>query len=87
MKTIWKYELPVDDACEIRMPEGATVLCVQVQFGRPHIWALVNSGHTLVPRQFRTVGTGHPLPEKLGVYVGTYQVSGGNLVFHVFEIS
>ncbi len=87
-RTIWKYELPVDDRADITMPSGASVLCVQTQNPAPHIWAIVSPANPPEVRRFRTFGTGHPIfgseDSKLA-YVGTYQLSGGQLVFHVFE--
>jgi hypothetical protein len=88
MKTIWKFELAVTDSQTVMMPEGAHVLCIQVQGGGdvPQIWAAVDTEAERVRRHFRTFGTGHPLSGMNAPhYVGTYQIRGGTLVFHVFE--
>lgn len=72
----------------VEMPAGAEVLCVQTQRGQPFIWARVNPNATTSPRKFRTFGTMHPIdPSTIGKYVGTYQLEGGSLIFHVFESS
>jgi len=82
-KMIWKWMLTPD--CVIEMPAGALVLTVQTQHGEPQIWALVDPTRQKVRRRFRTYGTGHVVPDYPGEYVGTFQLSGGALVFHVFE--
>jgi hypothetical protein len=85
VRTIWKFEIPVADSFGVGMPMGAEVLCVQVQRGFPHIWAIVDDQEVRsVVRMFCVRGTGHELGE-VGKYVGTFQVHGGELVFHLFE--
>ncbi|WP_435406250.1 DUF7352 domain-containing protein [Roseivirga pacifica] len=38
-------------------------------------------------RELRIFGTGHAMDENFnGVHVGTYQIYGGDLVFHVFDM-
>lgn len=67
------------------MPRAAKVLCVQVQHGAPQIWALVgNEAETVEARPFRVFGTGQEMPGGLS-YLGTFQLSGGGLVWHLFE--
>lgn len=85
-KTIWKYQFPIDDHITILMPHGAKVLAVQVQDRVPCIWALVDTRETkCVPYKFRLYGTGHPCESDLSNYIGTFQMAGGKLVFHLFE--
>jgi hypothetical protein len=88
MSTVWKYPLPDDwrDTFDLDMPAGAQVLAVQVQHGHPCIWALVDPSASLETRLFRIAGTGHPITEALGRHVGTFQMLGGDVVFHVFEV-
>jgi len=38
-----------------------------------------------VPRTFAIYGTGHKHEHVEGTYIGTFQLDGGSLVFHVFE--
>lgn len=86
MNRIWKWPLEVTDLQTVSMPSGAKVLAIQTQHGQPVIWALVDESAPKVSRVFVTYGTGYPMPDgDLGNYVGTYQISGGSLVFHVFE--
>jgi hypothetical protein len=84
---IFKYELEVTDEQQILLPEHARILSVQVQNGRLCLWALVNDGAlTNRRRTFRVVGTGHPVPDnEYLAFLGTVQMHGGALVFHVFE--
>lgn len=94
--TIWKFSLAIDDDVWIDMPIGAEVLhvAVQGQSDNPrtaslYLWARVGPHAESERRHFRVAGTGHPLeggtPDPL-VYIGTFQLAGGALVFHVFEV-
>lgn len=68
------------------MPTRAEVLCVQLQRGEPCVWYRTPVEEKSYLRAFHTYGTGHPLPTNVALrYVGTYQLEGGALVFHVFE--
>lgn len=90
MNTIWKYVLDTTDTQTIEMPSGAKVLTVQVQNGEPCIWALVNTDNKIEERTFRIYGTGHHMDYKYvdkETYIGSYQLSGGLLVFHLFEFT
>jgi hypothetical protein len=84
MLTVHKYEIPIIDDFSIPMPDGAKVLCVQVQRGIPVMWARVDVPAPMEARRFRLIGTGNPADET-GRYVGTFQTHGGALVFHLFE--
>ena len=83
--TIWKYELRPDGAT-VGIPEGFKVLDVQVQHKTVCVWALVDPEAEQVSTTFRVYGTGHDLPPEVAAmeYVGTFQLHGGSLVFHVF---
>ena len=85
MKTIWKWTLQPETT--IDMPHGAKLLAVQEQHGEPQLWALVDPGATKYPRTFHAHRTGHDLPDEPGQYVGTFQMHGGSLGFHVFEVN
>jgi len=86
MKTIWKYPLaPVENKKIIGMPKGAILLCVQAQYGNPCLWALVDSENPAVLREFSIRGTGHDARD-VGQYVGTFQMKGGSLIFHLFDL-
>ncbi len=86
MKEIWKFELEFYST--FQLPKGAEILTVQLQKDKPCIWVLVDTERELEERHFETFGTGHEISYKKGVskiYVGTYQIANGSLVFHVFE--
>lgn len=84
---IWKFPLEVTDRQELRLPVASKILTVQTQRGVPCLWALVNeetAANSL--RKIAIYGTGNPLPDNPGEYIATFQMHGGDLVFHVFEV-
>ena len=86
-RTIWKYDVAITDTFALEMPAGAQLLDVQVQHeGGAQLWALVNPTQPTNMRVFRLVGTGHSVPDERLQYVGTFQLHGGALVFHLFEV-
>lgn len=82
---IFKYPLEVTDEQVVVMPAGAVILCVQLQGPTPCLWAIVNPDAPKTKRRIDTYGTGKTLAEAPGYYIGTYQLHGGGLVFHVFD--
>jgi hypothetical protein len=85
--TIWKFELTTTDYQVIEMPAGSRILTIQTQYGKPCLWAQVDTGQPRQNVEIRIYGTGHPIDPLLNLrYLGTYQI-GANavLVFHVFE--
>ncbi len=79
------------------MPKFSKVLDVQTQgtdanagYSTPiYIWALVDTEMPKVSRKFRVYGTGHPvldIEQDSAVHVGTVQLHGGTLMFHVFDL-
>ena len=83
MKTIWKFPMPAA-SIRLRMPVGAEILCVQMQHGVPCFWAIVDPEAERENREFFVLGTGQELGE-VGKYLGTFQLQGGDIVFHLFE--
>lgn len=83
MKTIWKFPLEVTNEQTVQIPDGAQLLSVQAQGETPCLWALVDPSAETKPCVIQTYGTGHPIREA-GVYLNTYQMHGGTLIFHVF---
>jgi hypothetical protein len=84
--TIWKYEI-MPGVFDLNMPAGARILSVQVQRGKPYVWALCCPDNEIEKRRLCVVGTGHSTPENIenARFVGTFQLNGGELVFHLFE--
>jgi hypothetical protein len=90
MKVIYKYETIVTDSFSLLLPRGAEILCVQVdeKSNNPCIWAIVDPTQPSWQRYFELFGTGHSIHEDIGIerkYIGTYQLSGGGFVGHLFE--
>lgn len=89
MLTIWKYEIPATDYFELFLPLNAKPLTAQVQYEKPQMWILLDKNETIyVNRKFLIVGTGHEISEPMDAlqYIGTFQLLGDGLVFHVFEV-
>lgn len=86
MKRIWKFPCNICDQLTIDMPLGAKVLCVQMQHDEPCIWALVDDNMPLTPYPFAWRGTGHHCDGiDAAKYIGTIQMQGGELIFHLFR--
>ena len=88
MKTIYKYTLEATEHQVIEMPKNAEILHIDVQHGKPCLWALVDTGLDKEKRAFYTFATGQDINGDLGTinHIGTYQLQGGAYVFHVFVI-
>jgi len=83
---IYKWMLDILDRQTVMMPRGAKLLDVQVQNATPCLWALCEP---LAPKESRCIaiyGTGRLLVGDPGEYIASFQLSGGALVFHAFEI-
>lgn len=86
---IYKFDMPVEENPKIEMPEGATILHIDSQFGNPdtlQVWALCTPENAPEQRQFHCFGTGHELPANPGTYLGTVLTADGQLVWHCFEV-
>lgn len=86
MTKVYKFPLEISDEQKVLMPECAKVLTVQVQKGKPCIWAECNPDEKQVLRTFLIRGTGHSIDDEIEKeYIGTIQMCEGSIVFHVFE--
>lgn len=93
MKTIYKYQIPVDAGerrIGIEMPKGATPLHVGVAdrgtgVEQAFLWALVDTTQPSESFPLWLALTGAPLPEGLGEHLGTAVMYDGSFVVHVFE--
>ena len=88
MKKIYKYPTEIQDEQVVLLPTGAKILTVQTQSGKAFIWAMVNP---TMPNDMavtiRIFGTGHTIQDADRLeYIGTIQMCGGALVFHVFKV-
>lgn len=89
-QTIWKFPLTITDEQEITVQEALVlrILTLQVQREVPCLWLLVIPKPGVESRiPLRMIGTGHLIEElqTRPVYLGTFQIRGGALVFHVFQ--
>jgi hypothetical protein len=99
IKKIFKYPIKVINEQSIKLPCGFKILTIQVQNDNPCIWALVDPEQRTINVKVNTYATGESIDaEEWGLheyelhghkyisktYIGTYQLSGGVLVFHVF---
>lgn len=87
-KQVWKYLL-AHGRHTVKMPKDAEILTAQSQGDDAFIWALVDPSKEVENRVFDTFGTGRDIRYDMGVerkYISTFQMDGGALVFHVFEL-
>lgn len=83
MRTIWKYQLEIENEQTIQMPFSAEILCVQPQAGVICLWAIVNEMEEQEGQTFYIYGTGHICNSLRETYIGTCQI--GEYVYHVFK--
>ena len=88
MKTIFKYQPPLDDRIEIRTHQGASLLSVQHQQGALTFWFLVDTERPIASYRYAVYGTGHPVEVPAGgmEHVATVQEPLLPLVWHIFEL-
>lgn len=87
-RAVVQYQLLLLDRITVALPKDAEILDVQAQGVNPCLWALVDRDAETEQRIFRIVGTGHGLGDAVEqmVYVSTFQMLEGELVFHAFEV-
>jgi hypothetical protein len=84
MITIYKYQFEIADRIEIEMPIHSDILSIQLQDGKPTMWAKVDTSLQMVKRIFVVFGTGHEISSVFDYrHIGTIQYKGG--VWHIFE--
>lgn len=85
MKTVYKYELArVGLVTELKLPYGAQICRIDMQYGRPMLWASLDVSQPFdVPYEFVIVGTGHQVPDGFSP-VSTFFELDGALVWHAF---
>jgi len=87
VKTIWKYNLKITNNQTILLPIGAKILTVQMIGETPFLFALVNPKAEVESRCIEIFETGDVLycMGESRIYISTFQINNGELVFHVFE--
>lgn len=82
---VWKFPVRLEDEWTLSAPRGFDPLSVQIQGGEPFLWATVDPNKPAMDYTIRVAGTGHPIEERrIQKFVGTFQLHGGALVFHIF---
>jgi hypothetical protein len=86
---VWKYEIEILGYVERELPKGARIIAVDVQYGKPCMWALVDPEARGEIRRFYLLGTGHEIndddSERLR-HLGTFMLDDGAFVGHLFEL-
>lgn len=71
MKSIFKYQLPIEEVTVVRMPEQAEVIRVEGLDGMLWLWAIVDTDNEVVDHKFRLFKTGGEIPADAQLtYVG-----------------
>ncbi len=83
--TIWKYQLAITDIQQVLMPDGAQLLCAQMQNGSLCLWAFVDPEAEKRVRTIEVIGTGHQNDDVPRKYISTVLMCADTLVWHVFE--
>lgn len=91
MRSIFKYDV-VEAKNGIIEGPITKLLTAQVQHGSIKVWAEVDTEAENVKYQVIPIGTGWPLDPPAGEqcvldnyqYIGTVQLAGGGLIFHVY---
>ena len=86
MKTIYKHVLNITGRQTLELGANDEPLSVQFQRDNLCLWVLHDPSDPKVQRQFAIYGTGHPVEQAAGDFIGTVQQPGMGLVWHVFEV-
>lgn len=83
-KRIFKYELDLGNETFLRMPEVSEILDIQIQDGRPVMWAIVEPDTKEIVVKINAYYTGEYLnnADMEDEYISTIQHEG--LVYHYF---
>lgn len=81
---IYKYELSFENRNFIKMPEKSEIMDIQIQNGKPVMWALVDRDSPEIVVKINVYGTGWVIDHKAtkDEYLATLQ--NGDLVWHFF---
>ena len=86
MITIHKYALNTDSEQVIEMPQGAMILSVHAQCGKPYIWVIVNTLGMIATRKINIALTGGNITTRtMGKPIGTVLLGEDSFVIHVFD--
>ena len=83
---VWKFAVAAEEELILDIPKSAQVLTVRTQYGKPHVWILLDPEEKKVRRIFNVIPTGVTFDARSLSYIGTFEVSAGqSLIFHMFE--
>jgi hypothetical protein len=87
---IWKFPIQrMEREQKIEVPKGSKILTMQLQHNEPCVWVMVDPDvKEKEALKIMTFATGNRIDKERPaflIYIGTYQLYGGSLVFHVFE--
>jgi len=85
MKAVLPFEIFIEDAPTLRLPQGSEPFAVALRDGKPYVYVLVNEEGPTIKRRFYMVGTGQVIAEELKTanYLGSFQI--GETEFHFFD--
>lgn len=92
-RVIWKYTVQEASLLDLRLPRNGIVRKVAEQHGKLCFWVEFSSDPKLKEpdyedRHFRIYATGQHIPNyELMEYVDTVLMAGGNLVWHIYEVT
>jgi hypothetical protein len=82
---IFKYPLEIAEVQKVILHAAYKLLTVQMQHGKPVLWAMVSAEDTRRTEiEIRVLGTGQESAWP-GEYLGTVQEADGNLIWHFFH--
>lgn len=85
MKRILKYEIPVkDQEFTLTLHADGNILSIQTQYGIPQMWVLADETKPKEDVKFLLLTTGEEVDRYIGAYLGTFQLSEGGFVGHIF---
>ena len=84
MKKIFKYELSFENRTFLKMPEKSEIMDIQIQNGKPVMWAMVEPDSREIEVKINIYGTGWTIDHLAtkDEYLAT--ICDGELVFHFF---
>lgn len=86
MKTVYKYSLDITNEQVLALPVGAVILSVANQHEGIVMYALVDKNvKGLQGQKIYIHGTGHEVYGENLAFIGTVELLGGRLMFHVFR--
>lgn len=86
-KAIFKYQMPVLEQFEMKLPQGALIIRMEDQGGMFWLWAVVDTRAPDETRKFRAFKTGASIPDNFdGKYIGFCKIHvQQELGLYIFE--